>query len=103
MERRNDSTTGIEGREWSRLMYGTEHFSTQALTAEELDALTTENLSAFHEFSVHPGNFIFAVSGDVDADSIVAALNSHLGDWPAGRGSVAMSRSPASSRNPACI
>jgi len=84
MERRNDSTTGIEGREWSRLMYGAEHFSTQALTADELDALTTEDLSAFHEFAVHPGNFIFAVSGDVDPAAIVAALNSHLAGWPVG-------------------
>ncbi len=84
MERRNDSTPGIEGREWSRLMYGTEHFSTQALTADELDALTTEDLAAFHEFAVHPGNFIFAVSGDVDPAAIVAALNSRLADWPVG-------------------
>jgi len=84
MERRNDSTTGIERREWSRLLYGTEHFSTQALTADQLEAITTEGLAAFHEFAVHSGNFIFAVSGDVEPDAIVASLNSYLADWPMG-------------------
>ena len=84
MERRNDSTTAIEGREWSRLMYGTEHFSTHAVTADELDALTTEDLSTFHEFAVHPGNFIFAVSGDVVPEAVITALNSYLADWPVG-------------------
>jgi len=84
MERRNDSTTGIEGREWSRLMYGTEHFSTQALTADQLQALTAEDLAAFHAYSLHPGNFIFAVSGDVEPGAIVAALDSYLSGWPVG-------------------
>ncbi len=84
MERRNDSTTGIERREWSRLMYGNEHFSTQALTAADLESLTTEDLSAFHQFAVHPGNFLFAVSGDIEPDMIVAALNSYLSEWPVG-------------------
>jgi len=84
MERRNDSTTGIERREWSRLLYGTEHFSTQALTADQLEAISPENLAAFHSHSVHPGNFIFAVSGDVEPAAIIASLNSYLADWSAG-------------------
>lgn len=84
MERRNDSTTAIERREWSRLLYGTEHFSTQELTADQLGAITSENLATFHQFAVHPGNFIFAVSGDIEPDAIVASLNSYLGDWPVG-------------------
>jgi zinc protease len=84
MEQRNDSTTRIEGREWARLMYGSEHFSTQALTASELDAITRDDLAAFHAYATHPGNFIFAVSGDVDTAAILAALSERLGDWPAG-------------------
>src|ERR671917_368743 len=32
MERRNDNTSGIEAREWSRLLYGSEHFSTKETT-----------------------------------------------------------------------
>ena len=32
MERRNDRTDAIESREWSRLMYGADHFSTKETT-----------------------------------------------------------------------
>jgi len=84
MEQRNDSTTGIEGREWNRLMYGPGHFSTRALSASDLDAITVSDLSAFHGFALHPGNFIFAVSGDVDTAAAVAALDARMAGWPVG-------------------
>jgi predicted Zn-dependent peptidase len=84
MEQRNDSTAGIEGREWNRLMYGNEHFSTRALSADMLAALTSADLTAFHGYAMHPGNFIFAVSGDVDTAAIVDVLNGLMADWPTG-------------------
>ncbi|NKB88623.1 MAG: hypothetical protein GKS06_10420 [Acidobacteria bacterium] len=84
MERRNDSTGQIEGREWNRLMYGTDHFSTRSLSADELDSVGPDDLREFHAAAMHPGNFIFAVSGDVDTDTVVAALNARLAEWPAG-------------------
>ncbi len=84
MERRNDDTGGIERREWSRLLYGDDHFSTHAMTAAELEAITREDLLAFHAFAVHPGNLIFAVSGDVQTDEILGQIEARLSDWPGG-------------------
>ncbi len=83
MERRNDSTQSIEVREWRRLLRGDDHFTTEPTTRASLDAITREDLVAFHREYYHPGNFIFAVSGDVEPDAIAAKLESQMADWPA--------------------
>ena len=84
MQRRNDSTPRIETREWARLLRGTTHFSTVATTEAGITALTSEDLRAFHGYAVHPGNFVFAISGDVDGAEILAKIEAHLADWAAG-------------------
>lgn len=81
MEQRNDDTGGIELREWSRLLYGDSHFSTHATTEVELEAITREDLLAFHAYAIHPGNFIFAISGDVQTAEILAQIEARLSDW----------------------
>ena len=88
MARRNDSTTSIEGREWSRLMRGVEHFSTRPRTRATAEAITRSDLVAFHRRYYHPGNFIFAVSGDVDTTAILAELERRMAGWQAGTESV---------------
>ena len=81
MERRNDSTGSIERREWRRLMRGEAHFSTLPSTRTTIEAITREDLVAFHQQYFHPGNFIFAVSGDVQATRILAELERRLEGW----------------------
>ena len=81
MERRNDSTGSIERREWQRLMRGEAHFSTLPSTGTTIEAITREDLVAFHRQYFHPGNFTFAVSGDVQAGDILAELERRLRGW----------------------
>lgn len=81
MQRRNDSTARIEGREWGRLMRGTDHFSTRPMTEASIASITREDLLAFHQAYFHPGNFIFAVSGDVDPEEVLAHLEQYMDDW----------------------
>ncbi len=88
MARRNDSTASIEGREWSRLMRGVEHFSTRPRTRATAEAITRSDLVAFHRRYYHPGNFIFAVSGDVDTTAILAELERRMAGWQADTESV---------------
>lgn len=83
MERRNDSTQSIEVREWGRLLRGTEHFSTAPSTRASIEAITRDDLVAFHREYYHPGNFLFAVSGDVEPADILARLEARMADWPA--------------------
>ena len=84
MERRNDSTGSIERREWGRLMRGDAHFSTRPRTRATVEAITRDDLAAFHRKYYHPGNFIFAVSGDVDTAAVLADLESRFDGWEAG-------------------
>ena len=84
MERRNDSTPGIEGREFGRLMRGVDHFTTRPRTRASVEAITRDDLVAFHRRYFHPGNFIFAVSGDVDTTAILAEIERRLTGWVVG-------------------
>jgi zinc protease len=88
MERRNDATQGIERREFSRLIRGTSHFTTAPGTRASIEAITRDDLVAFHRQYFHPGNFLFAVSGDVDTTAILADLERRLDGWEIGAGSV---------------
>ena len=83
MERRNDSTQSIEVREWRRLLRGGDHFTTTPSTRARIDAIGRDDLAAFHREHYHPGNFIFAVSGDVEPADFLSRLEARMADWPA--------------------
>jgi len=83
MERRNDRTDQIEEREWSRLLQGTDHFSTKQTTKQSVESLTRADLLAFHQKYYHPGNFIFAVSGDFETKQMLAKLDAAMKGWAA--------------------
>ena len=87
MERRNDNTSTIEAREWERLMRG-EHFSTKFSTKASIESVTREDMAAFHKRYYHPGNFIFAVSGDFDTKQMLAKLEAAMQGWPVGKEAV---------------
>ncbi len=82
MEQRNDSTQSIEMREWRRLLRGDAHFTTAPTTRDSLESITRDDLVAFHREYYHPGNFIFSVSGDVEAEIIGPKLEALMSDWP---------------------
>ncbi len=88
LARRNDTTAGIEGREWGRLMYGDTFFTTRPVTKASVESLTRADLVAFHQQHVHPANFIIAVSGDVKPDEIAAKLEARMAAWTAPAGYV---------------
>jgi zinc protease len=89
IERRNDSTDSIEGREWGRLLYGEKHFTNIMSTKASISSLTREDLIAFHKKYYHPGNFIFAVSGDFKTAELKAKLEKAIADWAASKEAVA--------------
>jgi predicted Zn-dependent peptidase len=88
MERRNDRTDAIEGREWSRLMYGTDHFSTRETTKASIDGITREDMVAFHQKYYQPAGFIFAVSGDFNTKDMLAKLEAATKGWPVNKQAV---------------
>ncbi len=83
IERRNDRTDSIEMREWNRLLRGDRHYSTILPTKASISSLTREDLIAFHKKYCHPGNFIFAVSGDFKTAEFKAKLEKAMQGWQA--------------------
>jgi predicted Zn-dependent peptidase len=81
LERRNDNTAGIEGREWGRLMYGDNHFSTTPMTKASVEAMTRDDLVAFHKAWIHPASVIVAVSGDFKPEEMAARLEARMAGW----------------------
>ena len=88
MERRNDNTDAIEGREWARLMYGADHFSTKATTKASIESLTREDMLAFHQRYYQPAGIIFAVSGDFNTKEMLAKLEAATKGWPSNKQAV---------------
>ena len=82
MARRNDETESIEDREWTRLLRGPDHFTSQQPTKASLDRITHDDLVAFHRAHVHPGAFTFAISGDFQTADLVAKLDAAMAGWP---------------------
>ena len=82
MRQRNDDADDILRREWGWLLYGEDHYGTRGMTQENLDTITRADLVSFHESYWRPENMIFAVSGDVEPESILEKLEGYLADWP---------------------
>jgi zinc protease len=82
LARRNDQTAQIESREWGYLLYGEDHFSTRDITVQTLAAITPDDLRAYHEKFVHPGNMMVVVSGDFDKEDMIGKLENVFLDWP---------------------
>ena len=83
MQRRNDRTDGIEGREFGRLMRGDNHFSAKSTTKATIEAVTPELMRAFHARYYHPSSLIFAAAGDFDSKDLVKRLGDALNEgWP---------------------
>lgn len=82
MKQRNDDSSSIESRERRYLAYGEHFWSNRMATKASIDAITREDMQAFHKKWVHPENFIFAVAGDFDAKAMTAKLNQLIANWP---------------------
>ncbi|MEM9663645.1 MAG: pitrilysin family protein [Bacteroidota bacterium] len=81
--RRNDDAQQIAFREFDALIYGEE--SPYARTPEyfTVDAISRDDVVAFHEAFFHPNNVILGVWGDFDTEAMAATLRAAFADWPA--------------------
>lgn len=88
MERRNDSTTTIENREWARLVYGADFFNAKEPTKASIESITREDMIAFQQRYFQPGGFIFAISGDFNTKEMLAKLEAAMKGWPVNKQAV---------------
>jgi len=82
MKERNDDSSSIEEREHDFLAFGEEFWANRYSTAASLEAISRADIDAFHKRCFFPSNFVVAVSGDFDRDSMVRKLELLFADWP---------------------
>lgn len=82
--RRNDNPQGIAGREAAKLVYGELSPYARVPEYDTVDAVTRDDLVAWHEATAHPNNMIIGVTGDFDSAKMEAAIREAFGSMPKG-------------------
>jgi zinc protease len=82
MKRRNDDSADIEEREAGFLAFGENFWSNRQNTEASVNAVTLEDVRAFHRKWFHPANFIVAASGDFDRAAMIRKLDELFNHWP---------------------
>ena len=82
MKQRNDQSAGIEARESSYLAYGEKFWDNRHQTAASVESITRDDLIAFQKKWFWPGNFVVAVNGDFDRETMIKKLEELFGNWP---------------------
>ncbi len=79
--RRNDDPTNMGFREFSKLIYGAESVYARHTEYATIDAITRDDLVAFHQAWYHPDNTMFGVWGDFDTDDMVKKISEAFAGW----------------------
>ena len=74
ISRRNDSANGIAIREAVKLVYGPHNPYARRPEYATVDAITLDDLKAWHDKTVQPENMIVGISGDFDGPAMEAKL-----------------------------
>jgi zinc protease len=84
ISRRNDDAMGVAGREMRKLGYGADSPYARVSEYATVNAVTRDDLIAFHKKYVHPNNIILSFVGDFDAAAMEQKLRAAFGAWPKG-------------------
>jgi zinc protease len=82
--RRNDDANGIAIREAVKLVYGPHNPYARRPEYATVDAITLDDLKAWHDKTVVPNNIIVGVSGDFDSAAMEAKLRAAFEPLPRG-------------------
>ncbi|HVZ94958.1 MAG TPA: pitrilysin family protein [Phycisphaerales bacterium] len=83
MKQRNDDANTIMARESRALVWGRDHFEARVPTKATLDAITIDDMKAFHHRIFNPGNMIVGVVGDFDEKQMLNKLETAFSGWAA--------------------
>ena len=84
ISRRNDNFLGIAGREATKLAYGADNPYARITEYYTVEAVTRDDLVAWHQAHVHPNDIILGVVGDFDSKEMEAKLRAAFGSWAKG-------------------
>ncbi|MGG6293234.1 M16 family metallopeptidase [Leptolyngbya sp. AN02str] len=81
--RRNDQPENIVGREFSKLLYGENSPYARTIEYRTLEAITREDVVAFHQQYFRPDNMLLGIVGDFDTAAMRSLLQRTFGEWRA--------------------
>ena len=79
--RRNDDPTDMGFREFRKLIYGAESVYARHAEYATIDAISRDDLVAYHREWMHPDNTMFGVWGDFDTEEMVKKISEVFGGW----------------------
>ncbi|MEW5796051.1 MAG: pitrilysin family protein [Candidatus Zixiibacteriota bacterium] len=84
ISRRNDQPQQIVSREFAKLIYGAESPYARHTEYATIEAISRDDLVAFHRAWFHPENVQMAIWGDFDPKKLVKQVEKLFGKWPRG-------------------
>ena len=81
IRRRNDNPIQLAWRNFSALLYGTDHPFGWYAEIEGIESITVDDLKAFHAKYYHPNNMMLAITGDFDTETLIAQLEKVFEGW----------------------
>lgn len=82
ISRRNDDVGEIADREFEKLLYGPASPYARTTEYDTINAVTRDDLVAFHRQYYHPNQTILGLWGDFKASEVKALVERYFGDWP---------------------
>ena len=82
--RRNDDPYDMTRREWVKKLYGDTSPYARHTEYASIDAITRDDLIAFHQMCYRPENVQMAIYGDINAAEIVEKVKAYFDDWKRG-------------------
>jgi predicted Zn-dependent peptidase len=82
--RRNDDVGGITSREFNRLVYGYDSPLARMEEYATIDAITRDDLIAWHAQYYHPNNIYLGVVGDFDSKQMTEKIRAAFAGWEKG-------------------
>ncbi len=82
--RRNDQIGSIAARESAKLAYGKDNPYARTAEYATVDAVTREDLVAWHQQHLHPNDIIMGVIGDFDSKQMEQKLRAAFESWQKG-------------------
>ena len=82
--RRNDDASGIASREATKVVYGANSPYARRAEYATVEAVTIDDLNAWHQRTIVPNNMIVAVGGDFDGATMEARLRRAFEPLPKG-------------------
>ncbi len=79
--RRNDDVSEIAGREFAKLLYGSDSPYARVPEYAIIDAINREDLAAFHRRYFQPKRILLGLWGDFDSAEVRKLVERHFGSW----------------------